>query len=100
MKFKKKDGSTPAPGPRPEVDMSPISAIKREFDSMKMKLSPEETDEENVRLLWAYFLGGVAQGAAQIAHNAALTLSRAANEELKKLSGEPGATAPAPGIIV
>jgi hypothetical protein len=89
MKLKKTTPST-TPGPKPTADtMNPVSVLKREFDSMVKRFSPDETDQDNLNLLWAYFLGGSAQASAQIAHNAALPLSRAANEELKKVAAEP-----------
>jgi hypothetical protein len=77
--------------------MNPVTVLKREFDAMAQKLSPDETDPDNLNVLWAYFLGGAAQASAQIGHSAAFALSRAATDELNKVTGAqaPPAT-PAP----
>ena len=90
MKLKPKDpAKSAALRPVPQIS-SPIVVMEREFEGLVARLSPEDgSDPENVAVFKAYFMAGWGQGCAQIAHNSALVMARAANAEFQKLTNEP-----------
>lgn len=87
MKLKKKNPeSNQVPSRLAAPASNPLTPLRREFEEMLKRTCPDESDDENISLLWAVFLAGAASAASQIGHNAALVMARVANDEAKRIA--------------